>query len=293
MATLRGTGMAAVNYPTGMNLGGDPSQALIHATTSGSFNVVLAAADLGQGLRTVMAQIAAETLGRPVRPDRGRDGRHGHRTPRHGHVRQPGDPPGGERGQGGGHRGARRLPAARLGGAGGRRERPRARRRGRCVRRRIARQAACDRGPRVARPVPVRAHDRRSWRVDEAQERGGPGDRCHGPGLDAGLRVHRRRGGGGHGDRRRDRALDPVGVRGGPHGEPGPGPGPDHRRRLDGDEPRPVRDHGALLPGPRPQPQGLRGVPDAGPGRAARSSRASCWRCRPPTARTASRAWAR
>ena len=65
MAKLRGTGMAAVNYPTGMNLGGDPSQALIHATTSGSFNVVLAAADLGQGLRTVMAQIAAETLGVP------------------------------------------------------------------------------------------------------------------------------------------------------------------------------------------------------------------------------------
>jgi CO/xanthine dehydrogenase Mo-binding subunit len=65
MAKLRGTGIAAVNYPTGMNLGGDPSQALIHATTSGSFNVVLAAADLGQGLRTVMAQIAAETLGVP------------------------------------------------------------------------------------------------------------------------------------------------------------------------------------------------------------------------------------
>ena len=65
MAKLRGTGMAAVNYPTGMNLGGDPSQALIHATTSGSFNVVLAATDLGQGLRTVMAQIAAETLGVP------------------------------------------------------------------------------------------------------------------------------------------------------------------------------------------------------------------------------------
>jgi CO/xanthine dehydrogenase Mo-binding subunit len=65
MAKLRGTGMAAVNYPTGMNLGGDPSQALVHATTSGSFNVVLSAADLGQGLRTVIAQIAAETLGVP------------------------------------------------------------------------------------------------------------------------------------------------------------------------------------------------------------------------------------
>lgn len=63
MAKLRGTGIAAVNYPTGMNLGGDPSQALIHATTSGSFVVALSSCDLGQGLRTVVGQIAAETLG--------------------------------------------------------------------------------------------------------------------------------------------------------------------------------------------------------------------------------------
>ncbi len=63
MAKLRGTGMAAVNYPTGMNLGGDPTQALVHATTSGSFNVSLSSVDLGQGLKTVVAQIAAETLG--------------------------------------------------------------------------------------------------------------------------------------------------------------------------------------------------------------------------------------
>jgi len=60
---LRGTGLSAVNYPTGMNLGGDPSQALIHATTSGSFVVSLSATDLGQGLRTVIGQIAAEALG--------------------------------------------------------------------------------------------------------------------------------------------------------------------------------------------------------------------------------------
>ena len=63
MARVRGTGIAAVNYPTGMNLGGDPSQALIHATTSGSFVVSLSATDLGQGLRTVISQIAAEALG--------------------------------------------------------------------------------------------------------------------------------------------------------------------------------------------------------------------------------------
>jgi hypothetical protein len=31
MAIKRGRGIAALNYPTGMNLGGDPSQALIYA----------------------------------------------------------------------------------------------------------------------------------------------------------------------------------------------------------------------------------------------------------------------
>jgi len=66
MAKLRGTGIAAVNYPTGMNLGGDPSQALVHATTYGGFVVTLAATDLGQGLRTVIGQICAETLGVPM-----------------------------------------------------------------------------------------------------------------------------------------------------------------------------------------------------------------------------------
>jgi CO/xanthine dehydrogenase Mo-binding subunit len=66
MAKLRGTGIAAVNYPTGMNLGGDPSQALIHSTTTGTFVISLSSTDLGQGLKTVLAQIGAETLGVPV-----------------------------------------------------------------------------------------------------------------------------------------------------------------------------------------------------------------------------------
>src|SRR4051812_12759000 len=65
MAKLKGRGISAVNYPTGMNLGGDPSQALIHATTTGSFVITLSSVDLGQGLKTVMAQIGAETLGVP------------------------------------------------------------------------------------------------------------------------------------------------------------------------------------------------------------------------------------
>jgi len=65
MAKVRGTGIAAVNYPTGMNLGGDPTQALIHATTTGTFVISLSSTDLGQGLKTVLAQIGAEALGLP------------------------------------------------------------------------------------------------------------------------------------------------------------------------------------------------------------------------------------
>ena len=65
MALRRGRGYASVNYPTGMNLGGDPSQALVHATTTGGFVISLSSVDLGQGLRTVVAQCAAETLGVP------------------------------------------------------------------------------------------------------------------------------------------------------------------------------------------------------------------------------------
>jgi CO/xanthine dehydrogenase Mo-binding subunit len=49
-----------------MNLGGDPSQALVHATTTGGFVVSLSSVDLGQGLKTIAAQCAAETLGIPM-----------------------------------------------------------------------------------------------------------------------------------------------------------------------------------------------------------------------------------
>ena len=71
---LYGRGIAAVNYPTGMNLGGDPTQALVHATTVGNFVITLSSVDLGQGLKTVLAQIGAEALGVPfetVRVDTG------------------------------------------------------------------------------------------------------------------------------------------------------------------------------------------------------------------------------
>jgi len=58
--------MASVNYPIGMNLGGDPSQALVHSNPDGKFTVALSAIDLGQGMKQVSRQIAAETLGVPI-----------------------------------------------------------------------------------------------------------------------------------------------------------------------------------------------------------------------------------
>jgi CO/xanthine dehydrogenase Mo-binding subunit len=66
MAKKRGRGVAAVNYPTGMNLGGDPTQALVHATTTGNFVVSLSSVDLGQGMKSIIAQVCAETLGMPT-----------------------------------------------------------------------------------------------------------------------------------------------------------------------------------------------------------------------------------
>src|ERR687897_204734 len=66
MPKHRGRGMAAINYPIGMNLGGDPSQALVHSNPSGKFTVALSSIDLGQGMKSVTRQICAETLGVPV-----------------------------------------------------------------------------------------------------------------------------------------------------------------------------------------------------------------------------------
>ncbi len=66
MTIHKGRGFAAINYPIGMNLGGDPSQALVHSTPDGKFMVALSSIDLGQGMKSVTRQIAAETLGVPV-----------------------------------------------------------------------------------------------------------------------------------------------------------------------------------------------------------------------------------
>ena len=66
MAIHKGRGFACINYPIGMNLGGDPSQALVHSNPDGKFKVTLSSIDLGQGMKSVTRQIASETLGVPV-----------------------------------------------------------------------------------------------------------------------------------------------------------------------------------------------------------------------------------
>ena len=66
MTLHTGRGFAAINSPIGMNLGGDPSQALVDSNPDGKFTVALCAIDLGQGMKSVTRKIAAETLGVPV-----------------------------------------------------------------------------------------------------------------------------------------------------------------------------------------------------------------------------------
>lgn len=65
MARHRGRGVAAIEYPTGMNQAGDPSQVWIKLKPDGRVDVFTGTCDVGQGARTVHAQIAADTLGVP------------------------------------------------------------------------------------------------------------------------------------------------------------------------------------------------------------------------------------
>ena len=63
MAKKKGTGIAAIWYSTGMSGGGDPSQAMIKMQPDGSVDVIIGTVDIGQGIRSVARQIAAQELG--------------------------------------------------------------------------------------------------------------------------------------------------------------------------------------------------------------------------------------
>ena len=59
----RGVGIACGLYPTGMSGGGDSGQAMVKVQPDGSAVLVVGSVDLGQGCRTVFAQMVAEVLG--------------------------------------------------------------------------------------------------------------------------------------------------------------------------------------------------------------------------------------
>jgi CO/xanthine dehydrogenase Mo-binding subunit len=65
MAVHKGRGIAAVEYPTGMNQNGDPSQAWIKIKPDGRVDVFAGTSDIGNGSKTIQSQIVADTLGVP------------------------------------------------------------------------------------------------------------------------------------------------------------------------------------------------------------------------------------
>jgi CO/xanthine dehydrogenase Mo-binding subunit len=65
MAKHRGRGIATIEYPTGMNQNGDPSQAWVKLKPDGRVDVFAGTVDIGQGSRTVHTQIVADALGVP------------------------------------------------------------------------------------------------------------------------------------------------------------------------------------------------------------------------------------
>ena len=65
MAKHKGKGIAAIEYPTGMNQNGDPSQCWIKVKPDGRIDVFAGTSDIGNGSKTIQAQIVAETIGVP------------------------------------------------------------------------------------------------------------------------------------------------------------------------------------------------------------------------------------
>ena len=295
MAKARGRGVAAVNYPTGMNLGGDPSQALIHATTTGNFVVTLSSVDLGQGLKTVMTQICAETIGVPADmviidtadTDTGPHcmgtfaSRGTHRIGNAIIMAAKEARAGAARGGGGRARG-RAPPTSRPTARATSTSRARRRSRSRSSRRRSPRisstarrspaaACSCSRAPipdpETGQDVagrPAYAHACTVAEVEVDTETGEVAVLSLKSAYEIG------------------RALNPQ------HGRAA-----DRRRRLDGHEPRALRDDRALLSRPRPRAGRLQRISDARTGRPAglRERRSSS--ARPPTGPTAPRASAR
>ncbi len=65
MAIQKGHGIASIEYPTGMNQNGDPSQAWIKVKPDGRIDVFSGTTDIGNGSKTIQSQIVADTIGVP------------------------------------------------------------------------------------------------------------------------------------------------------------------------------------------------------------------------------------
>jgi CO/xanthine dehydrogenase Mo-binding subunit len=65
MALHTGRGISAIEYPTGMNQNGDPSQAWIKVKPDGRVDVFAGTSDIGNGSKTIQSQIVADTIGVP------------------------------------------------------------------------------------------------------------------------------------------------------------------------------------------------------------------------------------
>ena len=65
MAKHRGVGVSTIEYPTGMNQNGDPTQAWLKLKPDGRVDLFIGTVDIGEGAKTIMGQIAADTLGVP------------------------------------------------------------------------------------------------------------------------------------------------------------------------------------------------------------------------------------
>lgn len=65
MAVHRGSGIATIEYPTGMNQNGDPSQAWIKVKPDGRIDVFSGTVDIGNGAKTIQSQIVADAVGVP------------------------------------------------------------------------------------------------------------------------------------------------------------------------------------------------------------------------------------
>ncbi len=252
MAKHRGRGVSTIEYPTGMNQNGDPSQAWIKLKPDGRVDVFAGTVDIGQGSKTVHTQIVADAIGVPydwVTMDNSNTDSSPVCT---GTFASRGTFIGGNAVRFAAERVRERILdiASRLLESG--RVRPRDRRRRGVGEGRAGQEGVGLRRCR-RRDVGLRRAHHRYRRGLEAVRRGRPGERRRRAraALRDLLRRLRRRRRGGRRDRRGDRPQAAPGLRRRPGHQPHPRGGPDRGRRDDGPRPRRARGVLSVLPGRR------------------------------------------